>query len=111
MVVKDGQRLLQPDWTERAILLEIIRAVEVQGIVAWDKVSRIAQRVADRVYAAKPDAPRRNWSENTVRRAVDGFWRVARADGIDWIRDPTLKGLAMVRLAQASSQARRRPSA
>jgi hypothetical protein len=111
VVVKDGQRLLEPDWSERAILLEIIRAVEIQGIVAWDKVSRIAQRVADRVYAARPDALKRNWTENSVRRAVDGFWRVARADGVDWIRDPALKGLAMVRLAKASSQERRRPSA
>ena len=109
VVVEDDQRLLPPDWTERAILLEIIRAVEVQGIVAWDKVSRIARRVADRVYAAEPDAPRRSWSENTVRRAVDGFWRLARADGIAWIRDPALKGLAMVKLAKASSQERKRP--
>jgi DNA invertase Pin-like site-specific DNA recombinase len=111
VVVQDGQGLLQPDWTERAILLEIIRAVEIQGIVAWDKVSRIAQRVADRVYAASPDALRRNWTENSVRRAVDGFWRLARTDGVDWIREPALKGLAMLRLAQASSQERRRPSA
>ena len=85
--------------------------MEIQGIVAWDKVSRIAQRVADRIYAARPEALRRSWSENTVRRAVAGFWRLARADGIDWIRDPALKGLAMVKLAQASSQERRRPSA
>jgi putative DNA-invertase from lambdoid prophage Rac len=111
VIGEDGQRLLQPDWTERAILLQIIRAVEVQGIVAWDKVSRIAQRVADRVYAAQPDALRRNWTENSVRRAVDGFWRLARADGIDWIHDTALKGLAMVRLAKAGSQERRRPSA
>jgi hypothetical protein len=85
--------------------------VEVQGIVAWGKISRIAQRVADRVYAASPDAPRRNWTENSVRRALDGFWRLARTHGVDWIRDPALKGLAMVRLAQASSQGRRRPLA
>jgi len=82
--------------------------VEIQGIVAWDKVSRIAQRVADRIYAARPEALRRSWSENTVRRAVAGFWRLARADGIDWIRDPALKGLAMVRLAQAGSQGSKR---
>jgi putative DNA-invertase from lambdoid prophage Rac len=111
VVGENGQRLLQPDWTERAILLEIVRAVEIQGIAAWDKLSRIAQRAADRVYPISPDSPRRNWTENTVRRAVDGFWRVARTDGVDWIRDPTLKGLAMVRLAQASSHERRRPSA
>jgi hypothetical protein len=49
--------------------------------------------------------------ENAVRRAVDGFWHVARAEGFDWIRDPALKGLAMVRLAKVGSQGQRRPSA
>ena len=111
VVGEKGKRRLEPDWDERAILVQIVHAVEVQGIVAWDKVSRIAWRAADRVYAASPAAPRRNWTENSVRRAVDGFWRLARTDGIGWIRDPALKGLAMVRLAQASSQERRRPSA
>ena len=79
--------------------------------MAWDKLSRIAQRAADRVYPASTDSSKRNWTENTVRRAVDGFWRLARADSVDWICDPTVKGLVMVRLAQAGSQERKRPSA
>ncbi len=102
---------LEPDWEERAILVQIVHAVEIEKIVAWDKLSRIAQRVADRIYAACPDALRRDWTENSVRRAVDGFWRLARAEGIDWIRDPALKGLAMVRLASACAQERGKPPA
>jgi DNA invertase Pin-like site-specific DNA recombinase len=103
VVGEKGHRRLDFDWDERAVLVQIIHAVEVQGIVAWDKVSRLARRAADELYAAKPAAPRRSWSENTVRRAVDGFWRLVRAEGVEWIGHPAVKGLAIVRLAQGTS--------
>jgi hypothetical protein len=106
VVGEKGERRLDFDWDERAILIQIIQAVEVRGIVAWDKVSRIAVKAANRMYFAKPNAPRRTWSENTVRRAVDGFWRIVRAEGVEWIGNPAVKGMAMVKLAQAASEGR-----
>jgi DNA invertase Pin-like site-specific DNA recombinase len=107
---KKGQRHLVPDCEERAILVRIIKAVQIEGIVAWDKLSVLAQNAAATVYAAKPDAVRRTWSESTVRRAVDGFWRLVHAEGTDWIDDPAVKGLAMTKTAATVSQASKRPA-
>jgi len=59
--------------------------------VAWDKLSALAQQAAAEIYAAKPDAVRRTWSESTVRRAVDGFWRLVHTEGTEWISDPGVK--------------------
>ena len=103
-----GHRHLVVDREERAILLRIIRAVEIEGIVAWDKLSAIVQQAAAEIYAAKPDTVRRTWSESTVRRAVDGFWRLVHAEGTDWISDPALKGLARMKMAATVSQASKR---
>jgi hypothetical protein len=66
--------------------------------------SRIAKRAAGQVYATSLGALRRTWSESTARRAVDGFWQPVRLEGVQWIADPAVKGMAMVRLPQASSQ-------
>ena len=103
-----GHRHLVVDREERAILLRIIRAVEIEGIIAWDKLSALAQKAAAESYAAKPDTVRRTWSESTVRRAVDGFWRLVHTEGTDWISDPALKGLARMKMAATVSQASNR---
>jgi DNA invertase Pin-like site-specific DNA recombinase len=108
VVGQKGNRRLAPDREERAILVRIIRAVEIEGIVAWDKLSTLAQKAAAEIYAAKPDAVRRTWSESTVRRAVDGFWRLVHTEGTDWICDPAVKGLTMMKMAAAVSQASKR---
>ena len=103
-----GQRRLAPDREERAVLVRIIKAVEIEGVVAWDKLSAVAQQAAAEIYAAKPDTVRRTWSESTVRRAVDGFWRLVHTEGTDWISDPALKGLARMKMAATVSQASKR---
>jgi len=103
-----GHRHLAVDREERAILVRIIKAVEIEGIVAWDKLSVLAQQAAAETYAAKPDAIRRTWSESTVRRAVNGFWRLVHTEGTDWISDPVVKGLATMKMAAAASQASKR---
>jgi len=105
VVGQKGQRRLAPDREERAILVRIIKAVEIEGIVAWDKLSALAKETAAEIYATKPDAVRRTWSESTVRRAVDGFWRLVHTEGTDWISDPALKGLAMMKMASAVTKA------
>jgi len=92
VVGQKGHRRLAPDREERAILVRIIRAVEIEGIVAWDKLSALAKETAAEIYAAKPDAVRRTWSESTVRRAVDGFWRLVHTEGTEWISDPAVNG-------------------
>ena len=116
-----GHRHLVPDLEERAILVRIVKAIEIEGIVAWDKLAALAQEAAAEVYAtrpdssrpdssspdssspdsARPDAVRRTWGQSTVRRAVDGFWRLVHAEGTQWISDPAVKGLAMMKLAAA----------
>jgi DNA invertase Pin-like site-specific DNA recombinase len=99
-----GHRRLVPDWEERALLVRIVKAAEIEGVVAWDKLSALAQKAGAEVYAGNPDAVRRTWSESTVRRALDGFWRLAHTEGTDWIDDPAVKGLAMLKMAAAVSQ-------
>ncbi len=82
--------------------------LQIEGIVAWDKLSALAQKAAAEVYAGNPDAVWRTWSESTVRRAVDGFWRLVHTEGTDWINDPAVKGLAMLKKAAGRSQASKR---
>ncbi len=101
-----GHRHLVPDLEERAILVRIVKAIEIKGIVAWDKLAALAKEAAAEVYAARPDAVRRTWGESTVRRAVDGFWRLVHTEGADWIGDPAVKGLARLRMADACNHDR-----
>ena len=99
-----GNRRLEPDWEERALMLEIVRLRDVERILCWEMIAvrmRQMQRDARRAGIDNPALFRREWSWESCQRAYASFWTVLVAkEGKSWIADPAIKNLADVRLAK-----------
>jgi len=99
-----GDRRLQPDWEERALMLEIVRLRDLERIPCWETIAvrmRQMQRDARRAGLDNPALFRREWSWESCQRAYAAFWTVlVEKEGTSWIADPTIKSLADVRLAE-----------
>ena len=99
-----GNRRLEPDWEERALMLEIVRLRDLERIPCWETIAarmRQMQRDARRGGIDNPALFRREWSWESCQRAYAAFWTVLVAkEGTSWIADPTIKNLADVRLAK-----------
>jgi DNA invertase Pin-like site-specific DNA recombinase len=97
------QRRLQPDEPERVIIEVIARLREVEGEWDWKNIAPQVAAAADRVYAADRHARRREWTWWACHRGYQAFWKIVQQEGADWIRDPEVKALAIVRLARGNS--------
>jgi hypothetical protein len=99
-----GNRRLEPDWEERALMLEIVRLRDLERIPCWETIAarmRQMQRDARRAGLDNAALFRREWSWESCQRAYAAFWTVLVAkEGTSWIADPTIKNLAEVRLAK-----------
>lgn len=82
---------MESDREERAIFVRIIKAIQIEGVSLGTRLSVLAQKAAAEISSSSPDSVQRTWSESTVRQAVDGFWRLVRTEGTDWIDDPAVK--------------------
>jgi len=99
-----GNRRLEPDWEERALMLEIVRLRDLERIPCWEMIAarmRQMQREARRAGLDNAALFRREWSWESCQRAYAAFWTVlVEKKGTSWIADPTIKNLADVRLAK-----------
>ena len=74
-----GNRRLDPDWEEQALMLEIVRLRDLERIPCWETIvvrMRQMQRDARRAGIDNPALFRREWSWESCQRAYAAFWTV-----------------------------------
>jgi hypothetical protein len=99
-----GDRRLQPDWEERALMLEIVRLRDLERIPCWETIAvrmRQMQRDARRAGIDNAALFRLDWSWESRQRAYAAFWTVlVEKEGTSWIADPEVKALVATRRAR-----------